>query len=134
MKGGMSPMSERIPILVIDDDADFLELVNYNLRLDGFDVSQATNGPQGLKLARKKRPAVILLDTTMPDMNGLEVLSELKYNVKTEQIPVFMLTAKTMMGDIERAFDIGADDYVAKPVELQKLGKIIKRKLSKLAG
>ena len=127
-------MSERIPILVIDDDADFLEMVDYNLRLDGFDVSQATNGPQGLKLARKKRPAVILLDTTMPDMNGLEVLSELKYNVKTKQIPVFMLTAKTMMGDIERAFDIGADDYIAKPVELQKLGKIIKRKLSKLAG
>lgn len=51
-------MSERIPILVIDDDADFLELVDYNLRLDGFDVSQAANGPQGLKLARKKRPAV----------------------------------------------------------------------------
>ena len=127
-------MSERIPILVIDDDADFLELVDYNLRLDGFDVSQAANGPQGLKLARKKRPAVILLDTTMPDMNGLEVLSELKYNVKTGQIPVFMLTAKTMMGDIERAFDIGADDYIAKPVRLQELGKIIKRKLSKLAG
>ena len=127
-------MSERIPILVIDDDADFLELVDYNLRLDGFDVSQAANGPQGLKLARKKRPAVILLDTTMPDMNGLEVLSELKYNVKTGQIPVFMLTAKTMMGDIEQAFDIGADDYIAKPVRLQELGKIIKRKLSKLAG
>ena len=124
-------MRERISILVIDDDPDFQELVEYNLHLTGFDVLQATTGPEGLKIARKRRPAVILLDITMPDMNGLEVLSELKHNEKTERIPVFMLTAKTTMGDIEHAFDIGADDYITKPVEVMKLGEIIKRKLMK---
>ena len=124
-------MSERIPILVIDDEKDFLKLVEYNLRLAGFKVYQATNGKKGLKIARKKQPTVILLDTTMPKMDGLEVLLELKHNEKTDKIPVFMLTGKTIMGDIEQAFDIGADDYISKPVELKQLGNIVKKKLEK---
>jgi DNA-binding response OmpR family regulator len=127
-------MSEQISILVIDDDPDFLELVECNLRLAGFDVFQATTGPEGLKTAGKKRPTVILLDTMMPDMNGIEVLKELKNNRKTKDIPVFMLTAKTTMGDIEHAFDAGANDYITKPVEMMKLGEIIKRKLTKFTS
>ena len=124
-------MSERIPILVIDDDKELLELVEYNLRLDGFKVYLAANGKKGLKIAKKRQPAVILLDTTMPKMDGLEVLSELKHDEKTDKIPVFMLTGKTIMDDIERAFEVGADDYIPKPVELTKLGKIVKKKLEK---
>ena len=124
-------MSERIPILIIDDEKDFLELVEYNLRLAGFKVYLAANGKKGLKIAKKRLPEVILLDTTMPKMDGLEVLSELKHNEKTDKIPVFMLTGKTIMGDIERAFEIGADDYISKPVELKKLGTIVKKKLEK---
>ena len=125
-------MAKRIPILVIDDDTEFHELVEYNLRLAGFEVSQAMNGPDGLEIARTQNPEVILRDTTMPDMDGLEVLSELKHDSKTEKIPVFMLTGKTMVGDIERAFEVGADDYITKPVKLMELGKIIKAKLKKL--
>jgi len=127
-----SEMSKRIGILVIDDDPELQELVEYNLRLNGFEVYQALNGKQGLKLAAKKQPQVILLDRTMPDMDGLEVLSELKYNDKTAHIPVFMLTAKTMLGDIDRAFDLGADDYITKPVRLMQLGNTVKAKLRKL--
>jgi DNA-binding response OmpR family regulator len=126
-------MAKRIPILVVDDDAEFQELVEYNLRLAGFEVFQAMNGPDGLETARKEKPEVILLDTTMPGMDGLEVLSELKHDDRTEKIPVFMLTGKTMVGDIERAFEVGADDYITKPVKLMELGKIIKGKLKKLA-
>jgi len=126
-------MAERISILVIDDDAEFQELVEMNLHLMGFSVTGALSGPEGLKIAKKQKPQVILLDTTMPEMDGLEVLSELKYDEKTENIPVFMLTGKTLVGDIERAFEIGADDYITKPVELTKLGRIIKQKLQKLA-
>ena len=70
----------------------------------------------------------------MPEMDGLEVLSELKYNKKTEKIPVFMLTGKTMIGDVEQAFEIGADDYITKPVEMRKLGRLVKDKLSKLSS
>ena len=126
-------MAKRIPILVVDDDSEFQELIEYNLRLAGFEVLQALNGPDGLEIARKEKPEVILLDTTMPEMDGLEVLSELKHDDSTEKIPVFMLTGKTMVGDIERAFEVGADDYITKPVKLMELGKIIKGKLKKLA-
>ncbi len=73
----------------------------------------AKNGREGLRVAREKQPALILLDWMMPKMNGLEVLSKLKHNELTEHIPVFMLTAKTMIGEIERAFDIGADEGIA---------------------
>ena len=126
-------MSQQIPILVIDDDAEFLELIEFNLNLTGFDVSLATSGPEGLKLAGEQpQPAVILLDMTMPEMDGLEVLGKLKHNSETENIPVFMLTAKTMTSDIEKAFEADADDYIKKPVELMKLGKLVKSKLDKL--
>ncbi len=124
-------MGERIPILVIDDDKEFLGLIEYNLRLDGFEVYLAANGKKGLKIAKKRQPAVILLDTTMPKMDGLEVLSELKHHEKTDKIPVFMLTGKTILDDIERAFEVGADDYIPKPVELKRLGGIVKKKLEK---
>jgi CheY-like chemotaxis protein len=128
-------MSQRIPILVVDDDSDFLELVEFNLKLSGFEVTLATSGPEALEIAKEQpQPSVILLDTTMPEMSGLEVLSELKYTEETENIPVFMLTAKTMIGDIEQAFEIGADDYITKPVELKKLGRLIKDKLAKMSS
>ncbi len=126
-------MAERIPILVVDDDPDFLELVSYNLRLSGFSVSIAENGPTALAIARQTPHAVILLDTTMPGMNGLEVLSELRHDPATEKVPVFMLTARTKIGEIDRAFEIGANDYISKPVELARLGAIVKAKLQKLS-
>jgi len=126
-------MSERISVLVIDDDLEFQELIDMNLRFIGFSITQALNGPEGLKIAKKEQPELILLDTIMPEMDGLQVLSELKYDKKTKKIPVFMLTAKTLVGDIEHAFEVGADDYITKPVELRQLGKIIKQKLEKLS-
>ena len=124
-------MASRIPILVIDDDPEFQELIKYSLEVGGYKVYQAKNGPKGIKLARKKKLSCILLDTTMPEMDGLQVLSELKHSDKTKKIPVIMLTAKTMMGDVETAFDAGADDYITKPVEFLDLAKKIKIKLEK---
>ncbi len=126
-------MAERISVLVIDDDAEFQNLVEMNLGSAGFSVMQAMNGPKGLEMAKKEKPQVILLDTTMPEMDGLQVLSELKHDEKTAEIPVFMLTAKTLVDDIERALEIGADDYIAKPVELRQLGQIIRQKLKELS-
>ena len=119
-------------ILIIDDDAEFQDLVEYNLKIGGFKVFQALNGLDGLVMAKKKKPAVILLDTTMPQMDGLEVLTELKADKKTKKIAVFMLTAKTLMEDIERAFDLGADDYITKPIELNKLAQVVRSKLRKI--
>lgn len=124
-------MSEWISLLLIDDDEQFLELVEYGLRLAGFKVLMATNGRKGLRLARKKRPEVILLDITIPEMDGLEILTELKHDKKTADIPVFMLTAQNLVGQLEQAFNVGADDYITKPVEVMALGDIVKSKLEK---
>jgi DNA-binding response OmpR family regulator len=133
MTGQEPGMRKRIPILIIDDDADFLQLVEYHLKLFGFQPFCAASGQEGLRIAQETLPEVILLDTTMPGMDGLEVLSELKFNETTAGIPVFMLTAKTMIGDIDQAFEVGADDYITKPVELRSLARIIQRKIQKLS-
>jgi len=124
-------MPARIPILLIDDEKDMLEMLEYHLRLFGFKVYTASDGPTGLELAQRKKLGLILLDWMMPGMNGLEVLSELKHNKKTEKIPVFMFTAKGVMEDIEQAFEIGADDYIVKPIDGNELAKRIKAKLAK---
>lgn len=124
-------MAERIPILIIDDDPELRELLEYNLKLAGFEVYLAGDGPSGIQAAQELVPSVILLDVTMEGMDGLEVLSELKHDRRTEGIAVFMLTGKSSIGDIERAFEIGADDYITKPVEMMKLGRIIKDKMKK---
>jgi len=122
----------RISILAIDDDPEFLELIAYPLEVAGFKVYKAENGTAGLKIARKKDISLILLDTVMPDMDGLQVLSKLKHDNKTEDIPVIMLTAKSAIGDLDFAFEAGADDYIIKPVNINEFPKKIKSKLKKL--
>ena len=124
-------MSKWIPVLVIDDDEIIREALKRSLKLYGFKVYPAEDGLTGLNLAREKKPAFILLDWMMPEMDGLEVLSELKHNKRTENIPVFMLTDKGMIGDLDQAFEIGADDYITKPSDLALLGKIVKTKWEK---
>lgn len=125
-------MSSKLSILLVDDDQQFLEMVSYNLELAGHKVKTAENGPAAIEIAGvEPRPDVILLDTTMPEMDGLQVLMKLKNQEVTQDIPVFMLTGKSMMGDIERAFELGADDYITKPVEIMKLSNLIKKKMDK---
>lgn len=124
-------MSKWIPVLAVDDDELIHEAMKRSLKLYGFKVYLAKDGPTGLKLAQDKRPAFILLDWMMPDMDGLEVLSELKHNERTEHIPVFMLTDRGMIGDLDQAFEIGADDYITKPSDMKQLGKIVKTKWEK---
>ncbi len=122
---------KRVPVLIIDDDVSWRKVVEYNLYLDGFEVYSAADGPSGIEAALKHKPDLILLDVMMPEMDGLEVLSALKHDSRTSGIAVIMLTAKNLLGDMDRAFDIGADDYITKPFEGKKLGKTIKEKLEK---
>jgi len=124
-------MNRRISVLVVEDEEHIRRVLEYNLRLDGFEVYPAGDGPRALELARQIRPDVILLDWMMPEMDGLEVLSKLKQDKTTENIPVFMLTAKGMMADVGRALCEGADDYITKPFDPMQLGKTIKKKLEK---
>jgi DNA-binding response OmpR family regulator len=126
-------MNERITVLVVEDEAHIRRVLEYNLKLDGFQVYLAEDGTTGLKLAREQNPDVILLDWLMPEMDGLRVLTELKNDSNTEHIPVFMLTAKGMLSDVTQAIDMGADDYITKPFNPIQLGKTIKEKLEKCA-
>lgn len=127
-------MSKWIPVLAVDDDELMREALKRSLKLYGFEVYLAKDGQTGLKLAREKKPTFILLDWMMPEMDGLEVLSELKHDKRTEHIPVFMLTDRGMIGDLDQAFEIGADDYITKPSDPMQLGKIIKTKWEKYSA
>lgn len=123
-------MGGQISVLLIDDDEQFLELVDDTLQMAQITVHTATNGPDGLKLAREHKPDVILLDVTMPEMDGLAVLNELKNDDETAGIPVFMLTGQSITDETEQAFN-AADDFISKPVQLMRLAALIKTKLEK---
>ena len=124
-------MNESTKILVIEDEENIRTVLSYNLKLDGFEVYLAENGIIGLEMARDKKPDLILLDWMMPGLDGLQVLSELKQDETTKSIPVFMLTAKSMMAEVGRALYEGADDYITKPFDVIELGQILKEKLEK---
>ena len=124
-------MSDQIRVVVIEDEAHIRLALKYNLEMDGFDVQVAENGRVGLEMVIKEKPDLILCDWMMPEMNGLEVLSELKDDKSTADIPVFMLTAKSMDGDLDIAMDKGADDYITKPFDPLKLGETLRQKLEK---
>ncbi len=125
-------MDTRTKILVIEDEEHIRTILSYNLELDGFKVHLAENGIKGLEIARAKMPDLILLDWMMPGLDGLQVLSELKQDERTKSIPVFMLTAKSMMAEVGRALYEGADDYITKPFDVVELGQILKEKLEKV--
>lgn len=124
-------MDERTKILVIEDEEHIRTVLSYNLKLDGFEVHLAENGIIGLQMAREIKPDLILLDWMMPGLDGLQVLSELKHDDITISIPVFMLTAKSMLAEVGRALYEGADDYITKPFDVVELGQILKEKLEK---
>jgi two-component system alkaline phosphatase synthesis response regulator PhoP len=110
-------------ILVVDDEKDIVELLSYNLSKEGLTVMTARNGREALERVKQK-PDLIILDIMMPEMNGLEVLREIKKNTDTASIPVLLLTAKGSETDEIVGLEIGADDYIIKPV---KIGKILAR-------
>jgi two-component system alkaline phosphatase synthesis response regulator PhoP len=110
-------------ILIVDDEKDIVDLLSYNLTKDGFTVITARNGRDALDRARQK-PDLIILDVMMPEMNGLQVIQELKKEKSTASIPVILLTAKGSETDEIVGLEVGADDYIVKPV---KMGKIVAR-------
>src|SRR5512141_238584 len=112
-------MSEKI--LIIDDDLDTLRLVGLMLQRQGYQISAATNGQQGLEKAFDEDPDLILLDVMMPDMDGYEVTRRLRQNPSTMETPILMFTAKTQLDDKVVGFEMGADDYLTKPTHPTEL-------------
>src|SRR5687767_7851432 len=111
---------ERPLVLVVDDDEDLRSLAQLQLG-DGFDVIQAGDGQRCVTLAQRELPDVILLDMMMPGMDGAQVLQELSASTRTKHIPVIFLSALTGTEDRVKGLEIGAVDYIAKPVEKREL-------------
>lgn len=102
-------------VLIVEDEEDIAELLEYNLQRHGYLPSSVSTGEDGLNQSRETHPDLILLDLMLPGLSGLEVCRRLKGDPATEKIPVIMLTAKGEEEDIIAGFDAGADDYVTKP-------------------
>jgi len=114
-------MTKPSRILVVDDEADLRELVSYNLRKEGFDVSEAPSGDEALTAVRKKAFDLVVLDLMLPGIQGVEVCRMLRSDPKTARTPIIMLTAKTEEADKVIGLEMGADDYVTKPFSPREL-------------
>jgi len=116
--------SKQKTILIIDDDITARKMMKIRFqKLDEYKVFSASDGENGLKIAQKEKPDLIILDWMMPNMNGLEVLKKLKRLTQTRDIPVLMLTAKNKLAEAEDAFLLGAKDFISKPFHMGALAK-----------
>jgi len=120
----------REKILIIDDEQDLVKLVKEILEIEDFQVSCAHDGEEGLRKATSEIPDLILLDIKMPGINGFQVLERLKIDKATSHVPVVMLTTSTLRRDRDKAFDLGAVDYVIKSLKGFELGERIHKILS----
>lgn len=118
-------------ILIVDDDLDTLRLVGLMLQRQGYQISAATNGQQGLEKAFEEDPDLILLDVMMPDMDGYEVTRRLRQNPSTAETPILMFTAKSQLDDKVVGFEVGANDYLTKPTHPSELQARVKTLLAR---
>ena len=121
-----------IKILLVDDEPDILEIVGYNLKNEGYQVFTANNGAEGVKIAKKITPHLILLDIMMPEMDGIEACEKIREVKNLEDVIISFLTARGEDYSQVAGFDAGADDYITKPVKPKVLVSKIKSLLRRL--
>ena len=109
---------DKDKILIVEDDANLLATLKYNLQKDGYDVVTAVDGAEAIETARKEKPDLIILDVMLPTINGFEVCRVLR---KEMTVPILMLTAKAEEMDKVVGLEIGADDYMTKPFSMREL-------------
>ena len=110
-------------VLVVDDDPEILKLVSLNLRLEGFRAITTADGSEAVQLVRDEQPALVLLDIMMPGTDGSRVCQQIR---EFSEVPIIMLTAKGDVNEITRGLDLGADDYVVKPFNVNELAARVK--------
>ncbi|MEJ8554977.1 response regulator transcription factor [Tepidibacter sp. Z1-5] len=108
-------------ILVVDDEEHIVELLKFNLETQGYNIETSYDGFDAFIKARELKPDLILLDRMLPNIDGLEVLKKIREDSTIKNIPVIMLTAKTMEKDKIEGLDVGADDYISKPFSIQEV-------------
>ena len=111
----------REKIVVIEDEADILEVIQYNLRREGFQVLASRDGDAGLAQVREQAPDLVLLDLMLPGLDGIELCRRLKQDPVTRAIPIIMVTAKGEESDVVLGLGVGADDYIPKPFSPKEL-------------
>lgn len=114
-------------VLFIEDNLDNYELVRFLLVQEGFTVLGASDGRSGLEMALDRCPDLILLDLSLPEINGWQIAAQLKGNPATAAIPIVALTGHTLPGDRERALEAGCDEYISKPIEIPDFLEMVKR-------
>ena len=115
------PATNDLTVLIVDDEQDLRDLVDFNLQQSGYRTRQAAGGASAIAACRTERPDIIVLDLNLPDVSGLDVCRTLRAQPSTADVPVIMLTARG--GEIDRVvgFEAGADDYVTKPFSVREL-------------
>jgi DNA-binding response OmpR family regulator len=121
----------RSKILVVDDEPEAVELVEFNLKQAGYDVVTATDGAEALKKAHAALPSLIVLDLMLPEVDGMEVCKMLRRDPATAAVPIIMLTAKAQEIDRVLGLELGADDYITKPFSPRELVLRIKKSLQR---
>jgi CheY-like chemotaxis protein len=118
-------------ILVVEDNMDNYELVRFVLERAGYDVFLAMNGRDGVAAARLQKPDLILMDLTMPEMDGWMAAEKLKADEITKPIPLYALSAHTLPSDRKRALDAGCDGYISKPIHMAGFLEVVERALGR---
>ena len=118
--------AKDITILLVDDEPDILEIISYNLKAEGYKVKTASSGREGVEKAKKVRPDLILLDVMMPEMDGIEACEQIRNTPGLEHTIIAFLTARGEDYSQIAGFEVGADDYIAKPVKPKVLTSRLK--------
>jgi two-component system alkaline phosphatase synthesis response regulator PhoP len=137
----MATMEQAVPkVLIVDDESDIVEILKYNLEKEGYQVKSASNGAKSLEVAKKFRPDLIIMDIMMPEMDGVEACRRLREMPEMNNTFIIFLTARAEEYSEVAAFDIGADDYITKPIKpralISRIGALLRRgaKKSKQEG
>ncbi len=120
------PTRERPLILIVDDEEDIVDLLQYNLQQENFDTLSAADGAEAVDLAVRELPDIIILDIMMPRMDGLEACSRMREHATLRTVPILMLTARSEEADQVVGLDTGADIYLTKPISLPVLMSQVK--------
>jgi two-component system alkaline phosphatase synthesis response regulator PhoP len=109
--------TSKVKILLVDDEADIVEFLGYNLKREGYEIFTANNGSDAIEIAKKEHPQLIILDVMMPDMDGIETCREIRDIKGMEDVLVAFLTARSEDYTQIAGFEVGGDDYITKPVK-----------------
>ena len=132
MKFHLQMKKKDIKILLVDDEPDILEIVGYNLSQAGYQIATATNGKEAIKQAKKIIPHLIIMDVMMPEMDGMEACEHIREIPELKDVIITFLTARSEDYSQVAGFEVGADDYIAKPIKPKLLISKVKGLLRRL--